>query len=381
MINFSKDALFVIETLEKSGFEAFLVGGAVRDAIMNKTPTDYDITTNATPEKVISLFERTIPTGIKHGTVTVIINSLPIEVTTYRTESGYSDSRHPESVKFVKNLQEDLMRRDFTTNALAFNEKTGVVDYFGGVSDIENKILRTVGKAEERFQEDALRILRLFRFSSTLQFSIEENTFWAALSLSKSLEKISSERIATELFKALCGKNAEILNPLIKSGGLEFLGIENEVDFSLFQNKNISDKLKIFMFLYLSKCDIQKTLTLLKTSNILKNYCLNLEKITALSPKNSKTDIKYLLSEFSEEEICDYFEMQNTDNIESILNQIHNENEPYKISHLALSGDDLKALGYSGKEIGEILSYLLNNVIKHPENNEKQKLIEIIKLY
>ena len=183
---------FVIETLQKNGYEAYVVGGCVRDMLTGKTPHDFDVTTDATPEEVIKLFEKTVPTGIKHGTVTVLIGGTPVETTTYRTEGNYKDHRRPESVSFVKSLREDLSRRDFTVNAMAYNSKDGVKDYFSGREDIEKSILRAVGDPEKRFNEDALRILRLFRFSSVLKFKPDGATLAAALKFADLLKEISA---------------------------------------------------------------------------------------------------------------------------------------------------------------------------------------------
>lgn len=186
---------FVMEKLTLFGHKAYIVGGCVRDILMNKIPADYDIATSATPKEVISIFEKTVPTGLKHGTVTVLIDSQPIEVTTFRTETEYTDNRHPENVEFVSDITQDLSRRDFTINAMAYNPTAGIIDCYGGKADIENKLLRCVGNAEMRFTEDALRILRLFRFASTLNFEIEKNTLNAALKKAYLLQNISRERI------------------------------------------------------------------------------------------------------------------------------------------------------------------------------------------
>ena len=199
-----------ISMLESEGFEAYAVGGCVRDSLLGKIPTDYDVTTSALPEETKHVFknEHVIETGIKHGTVTVLIEHQPIEITTFRIDKDYSDNRHPEKVEFTRSLKEDLARRDFTVNALAYSEKTGIIDVFGGISDLEHGIIRTVGDADSRFGEDALRIMRALRFSSVLGFEIEEKT---ALSIHKNrglLNNISEERLSSELKKFICGKNA-----------------------------------------------------------------------------------------------------------------------------------------------------------------------------
>ena len=176
LVNLSKGAAYVLKKLHNAGFSAYAVGGAVRDALLGKNPCDFDITTAATPQQVKKLFLKTIDTGIAHGTVTVMVDSEPIEVTTYRTDGKYLNNRKPQSVMLVSDVEEDLSRRDFTINALCYNEKEGILDLFGGIYDLNNKIIRAIGNPVERFTEDALRILRAVRFSSQLGFTIEENT-------------------------------------------------------------------------------------------------------------------------------------------------------------------------------------------------------------
>lgn len=197
---------WILKNLQEHGFEAYAVGGCVRDAILGREPEDWDITTSAKPEQVKELFRRTIDTGIQHGTVTVMMDKEGFEVTTYRIDGDYEDGRHPTEVQFTSNLIEDLKRRDFTINAMAYNEEQGLVDAFNGISDLENGIIRCVGNPVERFSEDALRMLRAVRFAGQLDFQIEEETRQAARKLVSNLEKISAERIRVELDKLLCSK-------------------------------------------------------------------------------------------------------------------------------------------------------------------------------
>ena len=206
-IQVPEDVKRIIETIEKAGFEAYAVGGCVRDCLLGKEPNDWDITTSAKPEQVKSLFRRTIDTGIKHGTVTVMLNRVGYEVTTYRIDGEYEDGRHPKEVIFTGSLREDLRRRDFTINAMAYSEKDGLVDLFGGQQDLENKIIRCVGDAKERFTEDALRMLRAVRFSAQLGFTVDEDTISAMKELAPNLSKVSAERIQTELVKTLVSDN------------------------------------------------------------------------------------------------------------------------------------------------------------------------------
>ena len=221
-IKIPKDVNSIITTLKNKGYEAYVVGGCVRDSILKKKPKDWDITTVAKPEEIISLFNKVIPTGIKHGTVTVIINNQGYEVTTYRTDGEYEDSRHPKQVEFVKTLEEDLSRRDFTINAMAYNNTKGLVDYFGGINDLKNKKIKTVGDPDKRFQEDALRMLRAIRFSAQLGFDIEEKTIESIKLLKYNISNISLERIRDEFNKILLC-NPRKLDLLKECGLLEYI--------------------------------------------------------------------------------------------------------------------------------------------------------------
>lgn len=200
-----------INLLQSAGFEAYAVGGCVRDSLLGKTPNDWDITTSAKPEDMKSVFAdfHCIDTGIKHGTVTIVIDGEPLEITTFRLDGEYEDNRHPKSVTFTSDLGADLGRRDFTVNAMAYSKKTGTVDLFGGQNDLKNKIIRCVGDPDRRFNEDALRILRALRFASALDFEIEEKTAQSLLKNRALLGNISEERIAKELLKLVCGKGAK----------------------------------------------------------------------------------------------------------------------------------------------------------------------------
>ena len=210
-IELPEKAKYIIETIEAAGFEAYAVGGCVRDSILGRVPGDWDITTSAKPEQVKALFKRTIDTGIAHGTVTVMMDKEGFEVTTYRIDGKYEDSRHPREVTFTPNLEEDLKRRDFTINAMAYNEKAGLIDIFGGMQDIEKKIIRCVGEAEQRFREDALRIMRAVRFSAQLGYSIEEKTAEAIRELAYTLRNISAERIQVELVKLMVSPHPDYI--------------------------------------------------------------------------------------------------------------------------------------------------------------------------
>ena len=208
----------IIKTIQAAGFEAYAVGGCVRDSILGRIPDDWDITTSAKPEDIKKLFKRTIDTGIEHGTVTVMLDKEGFEVTTYRIDGEYEDSRHPKEVTFTSNLREDLRRRDFTINAMAYNDEVGLVDIFGGILDIEQKIIRCVGNAKERFTEDALRMMRAVRFSAQLGYDIAPETKEAIKELAPTLKKISAERIQVELIKLVVSNNPDFLRIAYETG-------------------------------------------------------------------------------------------------------------------------------------------------------------------
>ena len=228
IIELPKDVRYIIDILTQNGYEAYAVGGCVRDSILGRVPGDWDITTSALPQQVKALFRRTIDTGIQHGTVTIMLGKNGYEVTTYRIDGKYEDSRHPESVEFTPNLEEDLKRRDFTINAMAYNDENGIVDIFGGIDDIRNRIIRCVGNAHDRFTEDALRILRAVRFSAQLGFEIDKATKDAARELAPTLVKISRERIHTELNKLLLSDNPDYFSVVYELGVMKVIISELE---------------------------------------------------------------------------------------------------------------------------------------------------------
>lgn len=217
-IQLPEDVKFIIERLQDRGYEAYAVGGCVRDTLLGRNPSDWDITTSATPSQVKKIFERTVDTGIAHGTVTVLLGKAGYEVTTYRIDGEYEDARHPKSVTYTSSLLEDLKRRDFTINAMAYNETDGLVDAFCGEQDLKDGIIRCVGEPRERFTEDALRMLRAVRFAAQLGFAIEENTSRAIRELSPLLAKVSAERIQVELVKLLVSPHPEELEELYTLG-------------------------------------------------------------------------------------------------------------------------------------------------------------------
>ncbi len=366
---------YVLSVLHNAGHKAYIVGGCVRDILCGKEPHDFDITTSALPHEVSALFERTVETGIKHGTVTVIIDRTPIEVTTFRTEGAYINHRRPDSVSFVSAVDEDLSRRDFTVNAMCYNHSEGLIDLFGGKADIENRILRAVGEPKARFCEDALRILRLFRFAATLGFSIEEKTLSAAIDCAPFLKSISAERIFAELKKASMGNNTVILNTLFESGALSHLNIKNAInkDFSSLPER---EDLRLFVLLNSTSDNLSDTLKKLKCSNKFYNYCMTLSR---LKPPKDAYGIKKILNIADYSILCDFVDLCDIDqNIKKTAKDIIDSGEAYKISQLSLSGSDILSLGYSGAQVGEKLELLLEQVMLDPSLNTKEKLTELL---
>ena len=379
-----KQVILCLTTLENAGYEAFCVGGAVRDMLMgNPSPSDFDITTNCTPDGIVEIFPHTIPTGIDHGTVTVLSDGMPIEVTTYRVEGGYADSRHPDKVSFVGNIEDDLSRRDFTVNAIAYNEKTGIFDPFSGLDDIKDGILRTVGDPHRRFSEDALRIMRLYRFASKLGFSPVKETRAAAEELMPLLQKISAERIFSELCGMLCGKLPENADGFFSLGALEFLGLK-KCSIGGFNSLPADRSIRFAALMLRSGSDSKEVLSALRADNKLKSEVAALCELCGRKMPENKVEIKLLLREYGEEIFEKYLSLSaftegcDTAPLGAMFSEITANCEPYKISALAIGGDDVKALGYSGREIGRLLERLLLEVIKDPEKNKPDTLKKLI---
>lgn len=367
----------IISVFEKNGYKAYAVGGCVRDILLGKKPDDYDITTSCPPEKTMELFEKTIPTGIKHGTVTIITENKSVEVTTFRKDGEYSDNRSPDSVSFVDALEADLSRRDFTINAMAYKGEN-IIDLFDGINDLKNKTIRAIGNPNERFCEDALRILRAFRFAAKLDFSIEENTYSAILKNSHLLENISVERIFSELSKTISSKNTNVLGNLVDSGCLTHLGlleIESADKIALLPEK-LSVRFPAFSLLCgVSAFELAKKL---KCDNALKNHCKNIDTLSSMPLSNKKSVLKKAMSITDIQSVTDYLLIQNLcfgkDFTLSLIKEISVNNEPYKIEHLQIGGDDIIAMSFEGQRVGEVLKTLLEYVIEQPENNTKEKL-------
>ena len=398
IIDLPKNVENIIGSLEEHGFEGFAVGGCVRDSLLKKTPKDWDITTDALPVDMKKIFKKTFDTGIAHGTVTVLMDGVGYELTTYRIDGNYSDGRHPDSVSFSKNLSEDLCRRDFTINAMAYSNKKGIVDLFDGRKDLQNGIIRAVGDAKKRFDEDALRMLRAVRFAAQLGFKIDDDTFEAIKEKAKLLSKVSKERIFVELNKSLNGDFAQNIKMVYTSGLYRYIGKEfAKLDENIynFYPRKFPNKKHMYWAVFLENIDnveaVKKILFELKSDNATRNNTYLLVKELKNPLPSSDEDIRWSLHRIGADLFCDYIEilksdkknvdiLDKIDTIENRYSLILKENQAYEISMLDITGKDLMDIGISkGPKIGEVLEFLLNKVIENPLNNEKSSLLRLAK--
>ena len=384
----------IISRLEKADFEAYAVGGCVRDSILKRSPEDWDITTSAKPEEVKKLFSTTIDTGLQHGTVTVVIEKEGFEVTTFRLDGDYTDGRHPDRVAFTSSLTEDLRRRDFTINAMAYSEKTGLIDEFDGERDLEDGVIRAVGDACERFSEDALRMLRAIRFAGQLNFKIADETFDAIKELSSNISKVSVERIAKELEKLLLSGNPEYIALVYETG--IFSVIAPEVA-KLFENCEISASIKalsrasfpekkelyqIRLAIFLEGLGADKAAKLLKRLKLDNDTINTVKKLLELSLReveNNETDMRRTVKDAGHKMMPLLLEMRRAkglkDNKELYQTVIDN-GYCTSISELNINGKDLMDAGIpKGALIGSTLERLLELVIEKPELNTRESLL------
>lgn len=434
-IRIPEKAAYIIEKLEQEGHEAYVVGGCVRDALLNREPEDWDITTSASPFQVKNIFRRTIDTGIQHGTVTVMLEKEGFEVTTYRIDGEYEDGRHPNSVQFTSKLEEDLKRRDFTINAMAYNPRTGIVDLFGGQEDLNNRIIRCVGKAEERFTEDALRILRAVRFSAQLGFKIEEKTQQAIQFLACHLDKVSQERIQVEITKLLISDHPERIKTAYELGITSIILPELDAVMSIPQRNQyhcytVGDH-TIAMVQQIQSTKVLRWAALLhdlgkkKTHRIDENgqdhfyghaqeSALLAKKILrrlkfdndtidkvnrlityhAYHLRRDKKVIRRCMSQIGADLFEDLLEVMRADTmaksqyqrqerlddiieIRTLSKEILADKECITLKQLAVNGQDLIQEGVKpGKQLGEILNTMLDYVLNHPEENQKETLLQ-----
>ena len=396
MLNIPPYAAAVIEALEKNGHEAFAVGGCIRDTLLGRTPNDWDVTTSARPDEVRRLFSflygfSAIPTGIAHGTVTVLSEGKPVEVTTYRIDGEYTDHRRPDSVEFCKDLESDLSRRDFTVNAMAFSGSVGLVDPFGGADDLKGRIIRCVGDPKRRFSEDALRILRAVRFASVLGFDVESKTAEAALGMRGELSLVSRERVCSELSKLICGvKAAEVADkffPIIE----EILPNLRVIDRCLLTDsleKLKGEHLPLMLSALLTECDADEARAMLRELRFDKKTCSRASLILenrGFVP-DSKAAVKRLCRNIGTEAAEDVIRLGIArSEIAAFalcyLEEIRLLNECVSIPQLLVDGGDIRSLGADGRTVGQILDYILDKVIEGELENSRDALIPAIKQY
>lgn len=425
----------IIDTLEAAGFEAYAVGGCVRDVLLGRRPEDWDITTSALPGQVKCLFPRTVDTGIAHGTVTVLKGKIGYEVTTFRIDGEYEDARHPREVTFTPSLEEDLKRRDFTINAMAYNPKTGIVDLFGGKEDLDRRMIRCVGDASQRFTEDALRIMRAVRFSAQLDFDVEEETREAASRMADNLQRVSMERIQTELVKLLVSHHPEKMRQLYRMGITrvilpEFDAIMDQAQNNPYHCYTVGEH-TIHMLQVIRPTKVLRLTALLhdmakpqchtvdeqgqdhfyghgeagavlartilrrlkfdndtvrRTENLIRHHACHLRRdktIIRRAMNRVGIDAFPQLLEVMEADTLaksDFTKQDRLDDIQ-VIRQLYEEicrdRECVQIRDLAVNGQDLIRAGVApGKEMGNILNTMLEYVIEHPEMNKKDKLLQ-----
>lgn len=436
-INIPNYIIFILDKLESSGFESYIVGGSVRDILLGKEPNDFDIATNAKPEDIENIFQdnKTIDIGKEFGTIKILLDKEEVEVTTFRTEGNYLDGRRPEWVKFVPTIEDDLSRRDFTINAIAYNKKTGIVDPFNGVKDLEKKIIRSVGNPKSRFKEDYLRILRAVRFSTVLDFEIEKETLKAAEEYGSNISNVSMERINQEFFKILLSSKPSKGIELMREIGLLDIIVPEIIPSIGFNQQNPHHNKDVYNHIL---CAIDNSPPILKVRlaalfhDMGKPHTISidekgighfyghdkvgakiakqaLERMKAPHKLNEEVTIlvsehmthharfkdkglKKLIRRVGVENIYDLFELQKADrkcsneyaSIEHILDMekrvdsILDKREAFDTNQLDINGNDLLKIGFKeGKIIGEVLEYLLEKVMENPSINKKEKLLKL----
>ncbi len=404
-IELNEDVLYIIETLRAHGHRADAVGGCVRDFLMGKAPFDIDITTSAKPEEMKKIFakERTIETGIKHGTLTLLLHGTPYEITTYRVDGEYADHRHPEEVVFTETLSEDLARRDFTVNAMCYSPTAGLTDLYGGQSDLENKIIRAVGEAERRFTEDALRILRGLRFCATLGFSVEEKTAAAMRKCAHLLSFVSAERVLVEWKKLLGGKEAEKI--LLEYADVLAVALPFLSEVPMQSLPSLAElEAEERMLLLFALAPFSEREAALASPQAAKSIAARFEK-AAIALRTDRAFLRRgsaILSHLldadggNEESLCLLLYHLGADGAKTVLRLrialslceksrldalvlLIEKNPCTSLSALAVSGKDLMALGFRGQSVGEALSYLLFEVMGGRVENEASALLSHLK--
>lgn len=387
----------ILKELNAHGFEAYVVGGCVRDSLLGRMPKDWDITTSATPDEVKKIFKRTIDTGIIHGTVTVVADHTGYEVTTYRIDGEYEDGRHPRTVEFTRSLVEDLKRRDFTINAMAYNQENGLVDAFGGLEDLKDHIIRCVGSPMDRFTEDALRILRAIRFSAQLGFLVEPETKKAIAAIAPNLLKVSRERIAVELTKLLLSDNPQQMEAVREAGIGPFVSERfHQAIERLSQAEKISllparKHMRWAGFLRMEDPDDGwRILKELKMDNETMERVKTLVSLWRQEIPAKKPLIRRLMSRLPDQGFddllcfqkvfCEKDLLEEIERVQACALEIRHRRDCIRLNDLAITGRDLIQSGMKpGPEMGRVLNHLFEEVLERPEHNDREFLLNLWK--
>ena len=378
----------ILQKLEAHGFSAFLVGGCVRDIIIGRRPHDWDVTTSALPDEIMNIFPGSLPTGIKHGTVTVVSGRGRVEVTTFRSDGTYSDHRRPDNVSYISGVTGDLERRDFTINAMALPLSGIIVDPFRGADDLKTKTIRCVGDPERRFSEDALRMFRALRFSAQLGFDIENRTADAIYSMAHTSALIAPERISFELEKILMSPNPEIIGRVLRYGLLDHYLARPRVStpYRRLENlpKNKQQRWAAFCAILESRQLIESTEKLLSSLRLdnatIRNCSAGTRIALGEELPGSRLEWKRVLADYGvDTAFCAAAAayMLTPANHMREVKSILKSGECFSLRRLAVNGDDLIAPGFKGAEIGDLLNAMLYHVLEYPEDNEKEKLMSL----
>jgi tRNA nucleotidyltransferase (CCA-adding enzyme) len=409
-----RDVQYIIDTIRRHGHEAYAVGGCVRDSLLSQQPADYDIATSMRPPEVKKLFKRSFDTGIKHGTVTVVLNRVNYEVTTYRLDGEYLDGRRPESVTFTRDIRDDLARRDFTINAMAYNDERGLVDFFGGLEDLQHKIIRAVGEPVKRFTEDALRMLRAVRFAAQLGFTIEEGTLAAINEFKDNLALISAERIREEFVKLLLSPHPQTGVLLAETGLMEYVikGRRLKEDFDAAASKAGENHQSYGTSLRtalrrVSACPVDVAMRVALFADcvcfgqddgggsLLRDLRFDNATIREVSVylkylhtpvRPERYSVKKYMALMPEQWFFNLLTLRritglnaDTAEAERVARDIIAKGECYTLGGLAVNGSDLIKAGVpAGRAVGDMLAYLLDETQKQPALNEKRRLLEMV---
>jgi len=383
---------FILDTLNQNRYEAFVVGGCVRDSLMGIEPKDYDIATSATPLQIKPLFEKTFDTGIKHGTITVVVDGVNFEVTTYRIDGEYKDGRRPVKVSFANKLIDDLIRRDFTINAIAYHGRTGYIDPYDGLDDIDDMCIRGVGDPAKRYQEDALRMLRCIRFASQLGFYIERETYQALIDNASLISQISIERVRDEIIKTFLGGDVEKSILLINTGIISHINIKlsnyleehltESVPYIERANKDITDRF-IILFRNATDAELLEFLKFLKFSNEQIKTITTLKKYVNVKLRNGLYSVRKVMAVLGLDMFLKLVSVKRAlgDDMSKIIitkNKIIKNNDPISLRDLKIDGNVLKNNNIcDGKQMGEVLNYLLDCVLRDPTRNTRETLLTL----